>query len=288
MHRFPIVFRCFLALFVTLILSCGDSNPPSPFVPQPDTESLQEFVEYQAIAHDIWWLAEVAMTESGVYKTQSICADVEHFEVSRVLLVDFGTQGCIGVDGRTRRGQITIRYIGTPRTPGFSYNIQFNVPNNPFFVDDRKVLGSIQVGDFVRDGDQILSFSISDSLTFPRNGLMATVFHSQRTLKWISGENNGTTSNDVFEVSGSFGGMLTTLQEVEAEIQTPLLLRSDCMNGPAGMYPLDGVISQQIGEWEGGTFMAEETYQLDFGIGACDLEAKIRWNDQEADVNLVE
>ena len=48
----------------------------------------------------------------------SSCAQVTVDRMARVLTLDFGTAGCIGADGRVRKGRISARYQGDYQVVG--------------------------------------------------------------------------------------------------------------------------------------------------------------------------
>ncbi len=65
------------------------------------------------------------------------CATRTWDPATRTLTLDFGT-GCVGIDGRTRRGQLISVFTGRPNSPGATVTIT----RQNYFVDGNQHLGT--------------------------------------------------------------------------------------------------------------------------------------------------
>jgi hypothetical protein len=175
----------------------------------------------------------------------------------RTMTIDFGTDGCTGVDGRVRKGQIvvnltdTLTNIGAVRTATFV----------DFYVDGANVEGTRTLTNLGLNADGNLSFSrtvVGGNITYPNGD--ATSWEANHTMVLTEGANTPTWLDNVWEVSGSASGVTRNGKAFTSEITTPLVRKRVCRWTVSGVKNLtvDG-----------------KTITIDYGNGTCDRLAVV-------------
>lgn len=173
----------------------------------------------------------------------------------RTMTIDFGTDGCVGVDGRVRKGQIVVNLTDTLTNAGAVRTATFV----DFFVDDAQLEGTRTLTNEGPDGDGNLGFSrtvTGGKITYP-NGQSAT-WEANHVLTQTAGGSTIVRLDDESEVTGGATGVNRNGKPFTTEIVTPLLRKRTCRWVVSGLKNLsiDG-----------------KTLTIDYGNGDCDRKA---------------
>lgn len=175
----------------------------------------------------------------------------------RTMTIDFGTDGCTGVDGRVRKGQIVVNLTDTLTNAGAVRTATFV----DFYVDGAKIEGTRNLTNQGPNANGNLSFSrtvVGGKITFP-DGEIAS-WEANHTVVLIDGANTPTWLDNVWEVSGNASGVTRNGRAFTSEITTPLLRKRTCR------WVVSGVKSITI---DG------KTITVDYGDGTCDRKATV-------------
>lgn len=183
------------------------------------------------------------------------CAVKTHDKENKTIVVDFG-EGCIGKNGRARKGKIIITYTERKFVSGAVHTMTFE----DFYVDGKLIEGTrtrtnISVGtdDYLRFNIVLVNGRITweDGSTVTREANWETT--RIRTPNPI---------NDQRIRTGSASGVTKEGLVYTVEITNAIIWKRACMATDRIKIPVEGIKVKAI---EGGT-----TVKIDYGDGTCD------------------
>lgn len=185
----------------------------------------------------------------------------------KTVTIDFGATGCLGRDGKLRKGKIVTVYTGPMRIPGSKATTEFV----GYKVDSVQVQGVHEV--------QNTSSSNNLSLTTKViNGQLT--WDSGRWIKWTSTrtvvqvEGNGSPMfplDDIFSITGAGRGENSRGASWAHEITEPLIKKFTCR------WISKGVIRFRVNS---------NTGLLNYGNGECDNKAILTVNGRTVEITL--
>jgi hypothetical protein len=250
---------CVVALSLT-IFSCSDDDEP---VASTDTSEGEMSSEAEVLIEDAINVSNESADEvdSPTGRVQA-CNAATLNTSTKTITLDFGTDGCTGVDGRLRKGKITITYLGADIKTSTSRTLTFLAYN----VNGNSLDGSISQTTLQRATATSFSFSISASdLTLKlSDGESYELSNFQRSFTYEYGA-VGVLTDNVTTITGSSTqtsslGTVTTLT-----ITTPITFKGSCTT-TGFYYPASGSYSFVSGAL---------TYTINWGSGACDKDISI-------------
>lgn len=242
-----------------------------------DTGYADDMARMEQTFNDVQNLADQADATGAVQlKGGSVplsgCASVLRDTVSipHTITIDFGSTNCTCMDGRTRRGQIIVSYMGRYRDSGYVHTIGFN----NYYVNDNHVLGTKSVTNMGHNSAGQLYYNISINGMMVLNATGDTVKHTaSRTRTWVNGESTAQLSDDAYRISGSGSITKATGKIFNISITSPLLVAMNCKwieEGTVAITP-QGATNARI---------------LDYGNGSCDDQATITVNGKSKTIIL--
>lgn len=197
----------------------------------------------------------VSMNESGIRENEIGCIDSIHVDTTsmpRTVLIDFGTDDCVGIDGRIRKGQVLVSYNGRYRDEGTVITIApINYLVNGYQLSGTKVVSNLGLN---QQGNIAFSIVLNGSITAPGNAWSAQ-WNSNRVRTWVEGSGTLSIWDDVYEISGTASGVNRNGLPYDVLITIPLRAAIGCrwlVSGRMILTP-DGYDSRTI----------------DFGNGEC-------------------
>jgi len=198
------------------------------------------------------------------------------------VVIDFGTAGCPGPDGRIRRGKIITEYTNRLTVPGAMATTTFD----RFFVDAINVDGTHKISNI--SGTPIPPANIArkykvevinGKLTKPNGDFVE--WNSTRTITQIEGLiTPDYPRDDVFKIEGAAHGKVkrgTLLVRWESAITEPLIRRFTCRWIVKGRIRIVRATLPANSPW---------VAVLDFGPGTCDNQATITINGITRQITL--
>lgn len=256
------------------LTSCNDETLESVF--DGDAEIAVDEGEAEAIfedSDDIGSLA-VELTDGSTGGRSMMRPDDRRFDCAEVTIdgdktagtitIDFG-DGCVGPNGRNRKGVIKITYSGARRfLPGFTAITTFE----NFSIDDVQVEGTRTVTNTSESTDESPKFNITlvgGQLTWP-DGSTATR-EVNKTREWVRA---AIPANDSLIVNGTASGV-TRGGNNYGVVNNDIMFRRFCR------WPVSGtkVVTTD-----------NRVITIDFGDGECDRRATVTVNGQSEEVNL--
>jgi hypothetical protein len=243
-----------------LFNSCNENEEPAT-----DTTNGEKASESESIIQDAVATANDGLdgTVDGVSNGRTAgCATVINDASAKILTIDFGTGGCAGVDGRTRKGKIQVTYAGSAPQTSATRTIAFS----NYSVNDYSINGTITQSNFQRTSTGSYSFSLAASnvTAVLSDGKTYTISNLQRTYATNSGVLQDLT-DDVSTITGTSTQTGATGNVVTVTITSPITIKGSCTT--AGFfYPASGTYELIDGR---------ATYIIDWGTGICDKTISI-------------
>lgn len=200
----------------------------------------------------------------------SACVIVTHDSVNKVVTLDFGT-GCIGPDGKERKGQIIINYTQRLYRPG----AQLSITLQNYSVDDVQIEGTKTITNVSPNFQANISLNttlVGGKITWP-NGDVATRQFT-RTRTWIRAARP---INDEFHVEGAVQGTRRNGNSYQINIVSTLIYKRKCRL--QGVHiPVQGLKAIQR--------TGKPNVLVDFGDGDCDhlITITVNGSSQVVDV----
>ena len=201
--------------------------------------------------------AGITNTTKGYEKSKDTCIKVtvlDSIAKKIKLVVDFGTTDCVCKDNKTRRGKITIEYIGAVGIIGSKV---IYTPEK-YFVNSYGVSGtkSIKILDKWKDSIKVENGKI----TKPDGGIIT--WKSDRVRKMIEGSDTPLSSlDDTYEIVGTSSGTNAFGNKYAFATQTPLVKSKACQWIKSGKLAI-----QREGKKDA---------VVDYGDGICDDKATL-------------
>jgi hypothetical protein len=176
----------------------------------------------------------------------------------RTMTIDYGTDGCPGPGGRTRKGQVVVVLSDTLIQPGATRTVNFV----DFYIDDAKIEGTrtlLNEG-FDANGNIKLNRTVTNGkITFP-NGEYAT-WEAAHIVQQVEGGNTpNVVLDNVFEITGGSSGVNRHGKSFQVTITEPLVKKRGCF------WIVEGVKTLTV---------ETKTATIDYGDGTCDNKAEV-------------
>ena len=213
---------------------------------------------------------EVSSSTEGIRENQIGCIDtimIDTLSTPRSVTIDFGSDDCVGNDGRVRKGILNITYTGRYREVGSVITI---VPENytvdGYLIEGVKVIENMGLNDL---GQLHFSIMMDGRITAPNNAWEIT-WTANRIRTWVEGQSTPTIWDDAYTISGSGSGVNRNDIEYTTNITVPLRAEVGCrwiVSGEVTIDP-DGYAERFVdfgnGECNNGIFVTVngETYTL--------------------------
>ncbi|MBI5916825.1 MAG: hypothetical protein HY842_15730 [Bacteroidetes bacterium] len=230
-----------------------------------DTVQSQQIMaaEDQTTANDLYedvdeQVDDAIETRGGGGSTcPTVTLDPADGSYPRIMTIDFGTDGCVGPDGRTRKGQIVVELTDTITNDGAVRTATFV----DFYVDDAHLEGTRTLINEGTDANGNRTFSrtvVGGKITFP-NGEVAT-WEANHVMTQVEGGNTAALIDNVWEITGGATGVTRNGKAFTTEIVTPLVKKRACPWTVSGTKTLT---------------VDTKTVTIDYGNGICDRKATV-------------
>jgi len=237
-RRFYVVGLLVVAVSVLVACNKADKNTKNND-DASDTGYASDHALSEKIFDDVQILADKAAgnTASGEFKTTA-CGSV--LKVTNLIIIDFGAANCMCVDGRNRRGKITIKFMGKYADTNLIHTITFE----NYFQDDIKVEGTKTVTYIGRNvaGQPYYNVSVAGTITKTDGSVITPNWSRVRT--WVAGYNTPYNwTDDEYKIIGS-GTIIRSSGVVNVAIvdTMPLMIATNCKWIKSGsiVYSLPG------------------------------------------------
>lgn len=184
----------------------------------------------------------VSQNTSGIRDYFYSCIDTVIVDTTvspRTLIIDFGTDDCIGLDGKIRKGKLNVTYTGRYRDAGTVITI---TPEN-YYVDGSLVQGTKTITNMGLNGAGQPYYHVVVNGTVTTAGTTVT-FLSDRTRTWTVGYDTvGDWLDDQYDITGSGSGINRLGNHYSVSITSALHVETICPwieSGEMTVTPDDG------------------------------------------------
>ncbi|QLE00201.1 hypothetical protein HX109_00970 [Galbibacter sp. BG1] len=200
------------------------------------------------------------------------CVTVTYTGESNTLLIDFGTEGCEGNDGLTRKGIIKVVFSKELRTPGAHAKISLE----NYMVEGFAITGSKSITNVTEtEGMESFNIAVSDASITGPNGRTRN-WNSDYTLTRIEGAETVRPYDNIYETTGSASGIDRNGNSFTRTITVPLI--KDRKIGCLRNYVSGEVTIENSA--------ASSPFIIDFGDGTCDRRATVTYNGNTREIFL--
>lgn len=276
-------------LGIFTIIGCNKENAETPasteetaLLTQASTEDAMADIIFSDIyEQELGMLEEIGLPDIGLNNESEIgldsagrCLKVfivprDPFVFPKTVTFDYGT-GCVGRDGKTRRGKMITTYSAPMIKPGATAVTRFD----GFFVNDIKVQGTHSTKNNSTSSLLIFTRKVENGkLTFPDGGICA--WNANHTNKQIAGLGTpGFPMDDEFEITGGAKGVFekgTNRMEWSREIAEALHKTFKCRWIDRGVVRIT---------------RNDKKATINYGNGTCDNKAVIIINGESKEITL--
>jgi hypothetical protein len=269
-----------IALFtVAVIFSCKKEASNSD--PVTEEESLvysEESMEAEASYDDVQDISMVAAEEEAnvsltgrVYPFVALrarignCADItvspNDSTYPKTVTIDFGN-GCVGLDGKFRKGAIILHFTGPIRRPGSVLTITFR----DFYLNRAHIEGTKIISNLSENGDIKFTVQVVDGKVIYPNG-RGYKYNALKYVKQIEGGLTNDVMDDIFSIEGRSNTQFNNGVSIALNTESPLIKKASCA------WINKGVLKIKINN---------RVLLLNYGApndGDCDNKALLTWNN---------
>jgi hypothetical protein len=181
------------------------------------------------------------------------CKTVVQYPDKKQIVIDFGDNGCVLDDNRSRGGKIIIDYTGKYRDT----NSETSISLDNYYTGTTKLRGKIRIKNTGNDQYQVsvenLRLPIGDEDSAKVNGTL--------NRKWLVGQSTINLEDDQYQIEGTLTGLDRKEQDFEARIVSPLIVNYPCFED-GYIFPIKGIV-----DIDTESFLTRE---VDYGQTDCD------------------
>jgi hypothetical protein len=271
---------------VALVFSCKkDSSQNSTLSDDDAVTYSEESMEAQASYDDVEDIGMIAADEEGVVSAGKgteagrlifpfvtlrarigNCADItvtpNDSTYPKTVTIDFGTDGCRGLDNRLRKGKIILSFTGPIRRPGSVLTITLqDFYINRIHVEGSKVISNLSDSVNIKFTVQVIDGKVTNP------GGRGYTYNALRYVKQMAGGLTNEVLDDVYSIEGRSSTQFTGGFSIVLNTESPLVKKVSCpwiSNGKVKITIKNRVLF------------------LDYGAsnnGDCDNKALLTWNN---------
>jgi hypothetical protein len=279
MKNSKIIISVFLVtILVTFLVSCKKKTTDENTTPSSTyTSTASDNALAEQSYDDIQNIGKQAIESQGKYPgsdtifmgpCENVTLDMTVFPFK--VTIDFGTENCLCLDGKTRRGKIFVTFTGAYQDSGTV--ITHTVQN--YFVNDNQILGTKVVTNLGHNpaGHPIFSVVVTDGQVIKPNNGGTITWASARQNEWTAGYLTPQWWDDIYLITGSASGIAANGKSYTMTVQDPLKVALNCY------WIESGSIDLQIQDFP--------LITLDYGDGTCNNQATVTFLGQTYNITI--
>lgn len=254
--------------------TADDMNEQADLVALSQNEAFAQmtFESVDQIADEVY--ASLSSSTKSAQNSNSIlspCATktLDTLSVPHIITIDFGATNCLCNDGKYRRGQIIISFMGHYRDSGSMHSTTFN----NFFVNDNHVMGNrtrLNNGKNAAGHFTVLTTVNSTIIFNATNDTL--IWNANHTKEWLHGYWSPNFIDDSYLITGNSNGSKLNGVTYNKTILIPLKRIYSCF------YFVSGSVQIQQSN--------KPTKIIDYGNGNCNPWATVTINGVTHTIHL--
>ena len=268
MKKVNLIFVAITLISFTLMMSSckkDDSTPQSTETSVAEDNSLAEniFDNVSVMADEAYNLKTGGSRDDGIVFGGCVTVTLDTTVMPRELIIDFGEENCLCLDGKYRRGKIIVTFNGRYKAPGTVITHSFE----DYYVNDNKVDGTKVVTNMGPNDEGNVYYTIEVVGVIHLADNAGTIsWNSSRQREWIQGYDTPNRWDDIYHITGTADGIRANGTTWESEIFEPLRNELACrflVSGTVEIRPQNRPVAL-----------------LDYGDGSCDNIATVTVNGE--------
>jgi hypothetical protein len=248
----------------TVFNACSDDEGDSGANLEEGKNSTAEYNMGQSELDQVASYADDALkmvAKDGRSMGKTFCASYAHSKETKTIVLDFGTAGCTGSDGKTRKGKITVVYIGTLDQTGTN---ERTVTFNNYTVDGNVLNGTLAATRYT-----LVSGTTSLQSTLTATSMTLKFAEDNTTLSWAGtwvrtlNVNTDDFAQSSYTITGSSTGTTREGKAFTSIITSALTYKLGCLQSKIP-YPVAGKQSITLAQ------TMPIKVDIDYGSGDCD------------------
>ncbi|MFZ4400571.1 MAG: hypothetical protein ACOYO1_11090 [Bacteroidales bacterium] len=282
MKKRILILSVFIASASIILFSCNKDKAKSAnenkdtdeIVASSQKEAIAQmtFENVDQIADEVY--SNLSTSNKSSQNSNSLlgpCAtkSLDTISVPHILTINFGNTNCLCNDGKNRRGEIIISFMGHYRDSGSVHSTSFN----NFYVNDNHVLGTRTRVNNGRNssGHYTVTSTINSTIIFNTSG-DTLIWNANHTKEWLHGYLSPNFIDDTYLITGNSNGNKLNGVTYNKTILIPLKRVYSCF------YFVSG--SVQIVKTN------KPTKVIDYGNGNCNPWATVTVNGVTHTIHL--
>lgn len=190
--------------------------------------------------------------------------DLNETEDQVTMTINYGSEGCEGLDGKIRSGKIIITRSGNMYWDGNTSSV---ITFENYFVDGNQVLGTKTITGSINNAGNRLHQVIINGQIILADEVGTINWEAERTREVVEGSDTHIKSDDVIHITGFSSGTSSDGSIFSSEIIDPLVRIHEL--GCLGYY-VSGIVNITRG--------ADTQIVINYGDGTCDNLAEVTTN----------
>lgn len=282
---FRVVIAATVFLLVAFLFSCQKENSqPAQTVTEDEAVTYsEESTEAEASMDDIEDISLTAADEEGVASAgrgveagrvfpfvalrlrigpcATITVTPDDSTYPKTVTIDFGN-GCVGQDGKFRKGAIILHFTGPIRRPGSVLTITLR----DFYLGPAHIQGTKTIANVSENGTIKFKVQVTDGkVTFPSG--RGYTYNALKYIKQLEGGTTPDVRDDIYSIEGRSATVFANGTSIVLDTETSLIKKVACHWISAGKLKIK---------------INDRTLYLDYsapGNGDCDNKALLTWNN---------
>lgn len=206
----------------------------------------------------LWLFAELRLR---IGQCAEITVTPDDSTYPKTVVIDFG-DGCLGPDGKFRRGALVLNFSAPVRQPGAVVTLTFR----DFYLNRAHLEGTITYTNLKENGVYKYSIAVENgAFTLPSG--RGFKFEGAKVVTQVGGMDTRSIRDDVYSIEGRSKTIYNNGREVVLNIIDPLIKKVNCA------WISEGTLKIKIND---------RVFKLDYGFpsnGDCDNKALLLWNN---------
>ncbi|MBN8667754.1 MAG: hypothetical protein J0M30_09655 [Chitinophagales bacterium] len=206
----------------------------------------------------LWLFAELRLR---IGQCAEITVTPDDSTYPKTVVIDFG-DGCLGLDGKFRRGALVLNFSAPIRQAGAVVSLTFR----DFYLNRAHLEGTITYKNQKENGVHKYSITVENGAFTLPNG-RGFKFEGARVVTQVSGMDTRSIRDDVYKIEGRSKTLYNNGREVVLTTIDPLIKKINCP------WISEGTLKIRIND---------RVFKLDYGFpnnGDCDDKALLLWNN---------
>ncbi|MDJ1467683.1 hypothetical protein QNI19_12550 [Cytophagaceae bacterium DM2B3-1] len=267
---FQILFAALLACtFVVTSCKKDDEVQAEEPVVEDNNTGFNESEDLVSISDDVLKTnsSSLRQTETGQnYYGATVTITPKGQNATGTVVVDFGSTGIKGRDGRTRTGKITITYTAISPIKGATRVITFD----NYYVNGNKIEGTKTITFSNDPANGIYTANIISSLLITKSSGKSITWSCNRTRSY------NTNSNEI-SITGTASGTTQNGVSFNAVVTSPLVFKASCLS-TSGWVPVSGVLEVIP--------VDVATRIVNYGNGDCDRKVTVTVEEKSYTITI--